>query len=85
MSREKGRENVSLSWRTVARRVEDIAGILELELKNRAADFDSFSLALGEICNVRDTAQLLILHAIITNHNIQSHGSHAVNETDNHW
>ena len=32
-------ENVSLSRRTVTRQVEDIAGDLELQLKNRAADF----------------------------------------------
>lgn len=31
--------------RTVTRRVEDIAGNLERQLKNRAADFDCFSLA----------------------------------------
>uniref|UniRef100_A0AAY5KZX0 HAT C-terminal dimerisation domain-containing protein n=1 Tax=Esox lucius TaxID=8010 RepID=A0AAY5KZX0_ESOLU len=59
-------ENVSLSRRTVTRRVEDIAGNLELQLKNRAADFDYFSLALDEICNVRDTAQLLIFLRGIT-------------------
>ena len=48
-------ENVSLSRRTVMRRVEDIAGYLELQLKNRAADFDYFSLTLDESCDVRDT------------------------------
>ncbi|XP_059409354.1 uncharacterized protein LOC132143206 [Carassius carassius] len=53
-------ENISLSRRTVTRRVEDIGGNLELQLKNRAADFDCFSLALDESCDVRDTAQLLI-------------------------
>lgn len=59
-------ENVSLSRRTVTWRVKDIAGNLELQLKNRAADFDCFSLALNEICDVRDTAQLLIFLRGIT-------------------
>ncbi|XP_074513994.1 general transcription factor II-I repeat domain-containing protein 2A-like [Sebastes fasciatus] len=53
-------ENVPLSRRTVTRRVEDIAGNLELQLKNRAVSFDYFSLPLDESCDVRDTAQLLI-------------------------
>ncbi|KAM3836157.1 general transcription factor II-I repeat domain-containing protein 2A-like [Diretmus argenteus] len=59
-------ENVSLSRRTVTRRVEAIAGNLELQLKNRAADFDCFSLALDESCDVRDNAQLLIFLRGIT-------------------
>ena len=37
-------ENEPLSRRTVTRRVEDVAGNLELQLKNRAADLDYFSL-----------------------------------------
>uniref|UniRef100_A0AAQ4Q084 Endoplasmin n=1 Tax=Gasterosteus aculeatus aculeatus TaxID=481459 RepID=A0AAQ4Q084_GASAC len=48
------------------RRVEAIAGNLELQLKNRAADFDCFSLALDEGCDVRDTAQPLIFLRGIT-------------------
>lgn len=64
-------ENVPLSRRTVTQQVEDIAGNLELQLKNRAADFDYFSLALDESCDVRDTAQLLIfLRGIIADFQI---------------
>lgn len=53
-------EKVPLSRRTVTRRIEDIAGNLELQLQRKVADFDFFSLALDESCDVRDTAQLLV-------------------------
>ncbi|CAB4057437.1 unnamed protein product [Lepeophtheirus salmonis] len=39
---------------------KNIAGNLELQLKNKVADFDCFSPALNKSCDVRDTAQLLI-------------------------
>ena len=63
-------ENVSLSRRTVTRRIEDIAGNLELQLQRKVANFDFFSLALDESCDVSDTAQLLVFVRGITNFKI---------------
>ncbi|GCC39300.1 hypothetical protein chiPu_0023382 [Chiloscyllium punctatum] len=42
------------------RRIGDITRNLELQLQHRAVNFDFFSLALDESCDVCDTAQLLI-------------------------
>ncbi len=53
-------ENVSLSRRTVTRRVEVIDEHLSDELLKRAADFTYFSIALDQSTDIRDTAQLLI-------------------------
>ncbi|XP_060929426.1 general transcription factor II-I repeat domain-containing protein 2-like [Limanda limanda] len=50
-------EKVSLCRQTVARRIEDIARNLELQLQEKVVTFDLFSLALDESC---DPAQLLI-------------------------
>ena len=63
-------EQVPLSWRTVTRRIEDIAGNLELQLQSKVASFDFFALALNESCDVRDTAQLLIFVRGITDFKI---------------
>lgn len=58
--------NVPLSRRTITRRVEDIAGNLELQLQNKVDNFDFFSLALDKSCAVCNTAQLLIFLRRIT-------------------
>jgi len=47
----------------VTRRIEDIAGNLELQLQRKVANI---SLALDESCDVRDTDQLLVFSRGIT-------------------
>ena len=59
-------ENVPLSRLTVMRRIEDIAGNLEIQLQSKADNFKLFYLALDESRDVRDTAQLLIFVRGIT-------------------
>lgn len=53
-------ETVSLSARTVTRRIEDIGEELVFCLKDRASKFMYYSLALDESTDIKDTAQLLI-------------------------
>ncbi|XP_058271132.1 uncharacterized protein LOC131368917 isoform X2 [Hemibagrus wyckioides] len=47
-------ENVPLFRHTVMRRVEDIVGNLELQLRNRVVNFYHFSLALDENCDLSE-------------------------------
>ena len=53
-------EEVSLSRRTVARRIEAIGEDLTSQLKGHIPSFQLFSLALDESTDIDDTAQLLI-------------------------
>ncbi len=53
-------EKMSLSRRTITRRVEVIAEEMLSELKKKADNFSLFSIALDESTDIKDTAQLLI-------------------------
>ena len=53
-------EEVSLSRRTVARRIKAIGEDLTSQLKGLVPSFQLFSLALDESTDIDDTAQLLI-------------------------
>lgn len=53
-------DNISLSRRTVVRRVEKISDNLMHQLKDASKDFLWYSLALDESDDVQDTAKLLV-------------------------
>ena len=53
-------EEVSLSRRTLARRIKAISEDLTSQLKGLVSSFQLFSLALDESTDIDDTAQLLI-------------------------
>ena len=57
----KNFEAVSLSRRTVTRRIFDIHDHVEMKLKNVMKDCKYFSLALDESTDVTDVSQLMIL------------------------
>ncbi|XP_078495376.1 general transcription factor II-I repeat domain-containing protein 2A-like [Ciona intestinalis] len=60
MKNQKKFEEVSLSRRTVARRIEAMGENLTSQLKGHVLSFQLFSLALDESTDIDDTAQLLI-------------------------
>ncbi|XP_058846468.1 general transcription factor II-I repeat domain-containing protein 2A-like [Acipenser ruthenus] len=60
-------ENISLSRRTVARRIEVIDEDLASQLNRKAQCFTLFSLALDDSTDIKDTAQLLIFVRGINN------------------
>ncbi|XP_023214267.1 general transcription factor II-I repeat domain-containing protein 2-like, partial [Centruroides sculpturatus] len=53
-------ENISLSWQTIARRIEDMNTNLNEQLLNDLESVHFYSIALDKSCDVKDTAQLLI-------------------------
>lgn len=53
-------EKISLSRRTVVRRIEMMANDIKTTLTDRMAGFESFSIALDESTDLSDTAQLAI-------------------------
>jgi hypothetical protein len=53
-------KDISLSVRTVTRRIDDIVDFTLSCLKNKCQSFTKFSLALDESTDTCDTAQLLI-------------------------
>lgn len=53
-------ENVSLSSRTVRRRIEDMSDDIHDSVKSRICDLVAFSIALDESTDVKDTAQLAV-------------------------
>jgi hypothetical protein len=52
--------NISLSSRTVTRRVEEMSADVKLSLEQRARTFIYYSVALDESTDVSDTAQLAV-------------------------
>ncbi|XP_004213339.2 general transcription factor II-I repeat domain-containing protein 2-like [Hydra vulgaris] len=59
-------EDLSLSYQTIARRVEDLLKNIELALKEKLCKCEAYSLALDESTDRSDTAQLAIFIRFIT-------------------
>ena len=60
VSREQQFEQISLSRQTIARRIEELGNSIEASLASKAEDCTSYSLALDESTDIKDTAQLAI-------------------------
>jgi hypothetical protein len=52
--------DISLSARTITRRIEEIGNDVDDVLKGNAINFQYFSITMDESCDIKDTAQLLI-------------------------
>ena len=52
--------NISLSARTITRRIETLSSDVKRSLKDRCRNFEFFSIALDESVDVKDTAQLAV-------------------------
>lgn len=50
--------SISLSRNTLAERIEDLAGDLDRQLKDKVESFIAFSVALDENTDINDVAQL---------------------------
>ena len=58
--KKKDFENISLSRRTVTRRIEELGSDIESSLMKLCLKFESFSLAIDESTDVTDIAQLAV-------------------------
>ena len=63
--------NISLSARTVTRRVEEMSSDVKLSLQMRARNFTFYSVALDESTDIKDISQLAVfLRGVDNNFNV---------------
>jgi hypothetical protein len=58
-------KNISLSANTVAERVNDLAGDIQCELKEKCKNCMAYSIAMDESTDVKDIAQLAVLFKVL--------------------